>query len=123
MFGVGTGVWDASMNVEGAVVEQHLGRTVMPRYHAGFSFGTVAAAGIAAVAAGLHVPVVVHVPVAVVLSVIGVAFAVRAFLPDRRRARGRHGAERAEKGGRGPRWPPGWSRARCSSGWSSSPRR
>ena len=81
MFGVGTGVWDASMNVEGAVVEQHLGRTVMPRYHAGFSFGTVAAAGIAAVAAGLHVPVVVHVPVAVVLSVIGVAFAVRAFLP------------------------------------------
>src|SRR6188768_4010013 len=62
MFGVGTGVWDASMNVEGAVVEQHLGRTVMPRYHAGFSFGTVAAAGIAAVAAGLHVPVVVHVP-------------------------------------------------------------
>ena len=52
MFGIGTGVWDASMNVEGAVVEQHLGRTVMPRYHAGFSFGTVAAAGIAAVAAG-----------------------------------------------------------------------
>ncbi|KQR17835.1 MFS transporter [Cellulomonas sp. Leaf334] len=81
MFGVGTGVWDASMNVEGAVVEQHVGRTVMPRYHAGFSFGTVAAAGIAAIAAALHVPVVVHVPVAVVLSVVGVAFAVRAFLP------------------------------------------
>ena len=101
MFGVGTGVWDASMNVEGAVVEQHLGRTVMPRYHAGFSFGTVAAAGIAAVAAGLHVPVVVHVPVAVVLSVIGVAFAVRAFLPIVDEPEIRHGADRAETGARG----------------------
>ena len=101
MFGVGTGVWDASMNVEGAVVEQHLGRTVMPRYHAGFSFGTVAAAGIAAVAAGLHVPVVVHVPVAVVLSVIGVAFAVRAFLPIVDEPEVHHGTERAEKGARG----------------------
>ena len=83
LFGVGTGVWDASMNVEGAVVEQHLGRTVMPRYHAGFSFGTVAAAGVAAVAAGLHVPVVVHIPVAVVAVRVGVAFAVRA-VPARR---------------------------------------
>ena len=101
MFGVGTGVWDASMNVEGAVVEQHLGRTVMPRYHAGFSFGTVAAAGIAAVAAGLHVPVVVHVPVAVVLSVIGVAFAVRAFLPIVDEPEIRHESDRAEKGARG----------------------
>lgn len=81
LFGVGTGVWDAAMNLEGAAVEQRLGRTVMPRYHAGFSFGTVAAAAIAAVAAGLHVPVVVHIPIAVIASVVGVAFAVRAFLP------------------------------------------
>lgn len=101
LFGVGTGVWDASMNVEGAVVEQHLGRTVMPRYHAGFSFGTVAAAGVAAVAAGLHVPVVVHIPIAVVLSVIGVAFAVRAFLPAADEPELRHPSDRPEKGARG----------------------
>ncbi|WP_449385748.1 MFS transporter [Cellulomonas soli] len=81
LFGVGTGVWDAAMNLEGAAVEQRLGRTVMPRYHAGFSFGTMAAAGIAAVVAALHVPVVVHLPAAVVLSTAGVALAVRAFLP------------------------------------------
>lgn len=101
LFGVGTGVWDASMNVEGAVVEQHLGRTIMPRYHAGFSFGTVAAAGVAAVAAGLHVPVVVHIPIAVVLSVIGVAFAVRAFLPAADEPDVRHASEKPEKGARG----------------------
>ncbi|PVU82441.1 MFS transporter [Cellulomonas sp. WB94] len=81
MYGVGTGVWDAAMNLEGAIVEQHLGRTVMPRYHAGFSVGTAAAAGVAALAAWLRVPVVVHLPVVVVLTTLGVVWAVRQFLP------------------------------------------
>lgn len=79
--GVGTGVWDASMNLEGALVEQRLGRTVMPRYHAGFSVGTVAAAGIAALAAAAAIPVWVHLPVVVVCTTVGVFFAVRKFLP------------------------------------------
>lgn len=54
-YGWGIGVWDVAMNVEGAEVERHLGRTVMPRFHAGFSLGTVvgALAGAAVVAAGL----------------------------------------------------------------------
>ncbi|WP_046529018.1 MFS transporter [Cellulomonas sp. FA1] len=78
--GVGTGVWDAAMNLEGALVEQRLGRTVMPRYHAGFSFGTMAAAGVAALAAWAHVPVQVHLPAVVAASSVVVALAVRAFL-------------------------------------------
>ena len=82
VYGVGTGVWDAAMNVEGAVVEQRVGRTVMPRYHAGFSLGTVAAAGVAAVAAWLHVPVVVHLPVVLALSMVAVVWSVRLFLTD-----------------------------------------
>lgn len=81
VFGVGTGVWDAAMNLEGAVVEQKLGRTVMPRYHAGFSVGTVVAAGIAALAARADVPVQLHVGIAVALSTVAVAFSVRKFLP------------------------------------------
>ncbi|WP_372458769.1 MFS transporter [Cellulomonas xiejunii] len=85
--GIGAGVWDAAMNIEGAVVEQRLGRTVMPRYHAGFSFGTMAAAGVAAGAAALHVPVQVHLPVVLVLSTVAVAVAVRAFV-DRPAPRG-----------------------------------
>ncbi len=91
--GVGTGVWDASMNLEGAVVEQRLGRTVMPRYHAGFSVGTMAAAGAAALVAGLHVPVEVHLPVAVALSSVVLAVAVRAFLAE---GGGTHGVTGAE---------------------------
>ncbi|WP_169164424.1 MFS transporter [Cellulomonas taurus] len=79
--GIGTGVWDASMNLEGALVEQRLGRTVMPRYHAGFSVGTVAAAGIAALAAAARVPVWIHLPLVVLVTTVGVFFAVRKFLP------------------------------------------
>ncbi|MFI2754372.1 MFS transporter [Cellulomonas sp. P22] len=83
VFGIGTGTWDAAMNLEGAAVEQRLGRTVMPRYHAGFSVGTAVGAGLAALAAWTGVPVVVHVPVAIGLSSLGVVWAVRRFLPER----------------------------------------
>ncbi len=81
LFGVGTGVWDAAMNLEGALVEQRLGRTVMPRYHAGFSVGTMAGAGVGAVAAALHASVLAHLVVVLALSLAGVLWAVRAFLP------------------------------------------
>ncbi|MBO0899605.1 MFS transporter [Cellulomonas sp. zg-ZUI22] len=82
LVGIGAGVWDAAMNLEGAVVEQRLDRTVMPRYHAGFSFGTMGAAGLAAVLAALHVPVQVHLPVVVALSCVATAVAVRSFLAE-----------------------------------------
>ncbi|WP_322746790.1 MFS transporter [Cellulomonas sp. S1-8] len=91
--GIGAGVWDAAMNIEGAVVEQRLGRTIMPRFHAGFSFGTMAAAGVAAGAAALHVPVQVHLPVVVALSSVAVAVAVRSFLAEPEPHRAPHDAD------------------------------
>ena len=45
------GVWDVAMNVEGADVEQRMGRSLMPRLHAAFSIGTVAGAGMGAACA------------------------------------------------------------------------
>lgn len=81
IFGIGTGVWDAAMNLEGAFVEQHLGRTVMPRYHAGFSVGTMLGAGVGALAAAASLPIQVHVPLAVVVSFLLVLVSVRWFLP------------------------------------------
>src|SRR3954447_14581266 len=82
LYGVGTGVWDVAMNVEGAAVEQRLDRTVMPRFHAGFSLGTVAGAGLGAAAAAVGVPALAHLlPVGLVAG--GAVFlASRAFLPD-----------------------------------------
>jgi MFS family permease len=79
--GVGTGVWDAAMNLEGAAVEQRLGRAIMPRFHAGFSFGTMAGAGLGALAAAVGVPLQWHVTVAVGVSLLAVLWGVRWFLP------------------------------------------
>ena len=81
LYGVGTGVWDVAMNVDGAAVERHLGRTVMPRFHAGFSFGTIAGSGIGVPMAALHVPIQVHVTAVVLLSFGAVLVAARFFLP------------------------------------------
>ncbi|HEY5847748.1 MAG TPA: MFS transporter [Microlunatus sp.] len=81
LIGFGNGTWDVAMNVEGAAVEQRLGRAIMPKFHAGFSVGTVAGAlgGVAMVA--LSVPVTAHlIGVAVVVAVL-VPLSVRSFLP------------------------------------------
>ena len=43
-FGFGAGAWDVAMNVEAAAVEQGLERSIMSRFHAAFSVGTVAGA-------------------------------------------------------------------------------
>ncbi|MGH8825368.1 MAG: MFS transporter [Jiangellaceae bacterium] len=80
-FGSGAGVWDVAMNVEGADVERCLERTVMPRFHAAFSLGTVAGAGTGALAAAADVPLDVHLTVAAVLILAGVLGSVRFFTP------------------------------------------
>ena len=82
LFGFGNGAVDVMMNVEGAEAEREIGRTLMPLMHAFFSFGTVAGAGLAAVASALAVSVAVHLGVVAVLIAIGVIVAVR-FVPLR----------------------------------------
>ena len=70
------------MNVEGSAVERELGRAIMPRFHAGFSIGTVAGALVGAAMVALGVSATVHlVAVAAIVAVAG-PLAVRAFLPD-----------------------------------------
>ncbi|GAA4591577.1 MFS transporter [Actinoplanes octamycinicus] len=79
--GFGTSTWDVAMNVEAADVERRLGRTIMPRFHAGFSLGTVAGAGVGAVTAATGLPVwaQLYLTTAVVVAVQIVV--VRRFLP------------------------------------------
>ena len=79
--GLGIGVWDVAMNLEGASVERLLGRNIMPRFHASFSAGTVFAALIGAVMAWQTVPIWAHLSVAsVILFGLGM-WSTRAFLP------------------------------------------
>jgi cyanate permease len=70
-----------SMNVEGADVEQRLGRAIMPRFHAGFSLGTVGGALVGAVAAGAGVPLALQLVVTGVVVLAALAVATRWFLP------------------------------------------
>lgn len=80
MYGMGT--MDVAMNVEGAAVERRIGRTLMPRLHAGFSLGTVIGAGLGALAAAVQLPVSVHLAAAAVVTVVIGVVACRFFLPD-----------------------------------------
>lgn len=80
-YGVGIGVWDVAMNVEGAEVERRLGRTVMPRFHAGFSLGTVVGALVGAGLVAVDVPGSWHLVTIVVISAAVVWRGAAAFLP------------------------------------------
>ncbi|MFB2557109.1 MFS transporter [Herbiconiux liangxiaofengii] len=81
VFGFGNGAVDVMMNVEGAAAERAIGKTLMPLMHAFFSFGTVAGAGIGALASWLAVPVPVHLAIMAVVIVVAAFVAVR-FVPE-----------------------------------------
>jgi fucose permease len=81
VFGAAFSTTDVAMNVSGAANERALGRAIMPIYHAFFSFGTIAGAGIGAGAEALGVPIAVHMgAVALVIFAAG-QLSVR-FLQD-----------------------------------------
>ncbi|HEX9041878.1 MAG TPA: MFS transporter [Trebonia sp.] len=98
LLGFGNGAWDVAMNVQAALVERHLGRSIMSRFHAGWSLGTVAGALLGAVLVSLHVPVTAHLLVVATVTAIAVCWATRAFVPDAAGA----GEPRGEPGRRSP---------------------
>lgn len=77
LFGVAWSMCDVAMNVEGAEVEREMGRTLMPWFHASWSLGTVAGAGLGAGAAALQIVPALH------LAGIAVALIVAATLIPR----------------------------------------
>jgi MFS family permease len=82
VFGLSAGAWDVAMNVQGAAVERRLGRAMMPRFHAGYSMGTVAGALVGAAMVALHVPVAAHLLAVAVGVTVVVPAAVCSFIPD-----------------------------------------
>jgi fucose permease len=79
--GVGHGVWDVGMNVEGAGVEQALGRPLMPRLHAGFSLGVVTGAALGAVTASIDLPLAAQVIAVAAVVIVAIVVSTRQFLP------------------------------------------
>lgn len=82
LFGFGNGCLDIMMNVEATAIEQQAGKTILPLFHAFFSFGTVIGAGSGWLAASWRLDVLVHSLAIAVLIVIG-AFICIANVPNR----------------------------------------
>lgn len=86
LFGFGNGCLDVMMNVDGAAIETQSGKTILPLFHAFFSFGTVIGAGLGAIAAGLRIGVAIHAvciaALIVVLAVIAIANVPRRAVTD-----------------------------------------
>jgi predicted MFS family arabinose efflux permease len=82
LLGFANGAWDVAMNVQGTVVERNLGRSIMSRFHAGFSLGTVAGALVGTAMVAAHVPVAAHLVAVAVLVAVSVAWYARRFIPD-----------------------------------------
>ncbi|MDO5722301.1 MAG: MFS transporter [Actinomycetaceae bacterium] len=82
VFQAGTALWNSTMNVEGGFVELLAQRPIMPWYHAAFSIGTVAAAGLGAVAIATRVSVPVHLLSVAAFSALAIVWAGRNYIPQ-----------------------------------------
>jgi MFS family permease len=85
--GLGIGVLDVLINVEGSAIERAVGRTLMPRLHAAWSIGAAVGAGIGAACAALGIgPSAQFVGEA--LAICAIALAMAGAIPTGSRAPG-----------------------------------
>ncbi len=77
IFGSMFSICDVAMNLQGAVNERVLGRSVMPVFHAFFSFGTVIGAALGAAAEAIHLPIAAHLLIVAVIFAGGALVSVR----------------------------------------------
>ena len=110
LLGFANGTWDVAMNVQGAIVERHLGRSIMARFHAGWSLGTVTGALVGAAMVALHVPVTAHLLVVAVGTCLAVTRGTGCSCTTPRVSR-----RRSRPAARAARWRRGANRAPCSS--------
>ena len=101
LVGLGVGIWDVSMNLEGADVERHLGTSVMPHFHAAFSGGTVVSALVGSAMSWAGVPLTVHFLGASVVTIALTWWALPRFLP---RSAEHHEAAVASRGRHRSAW-------------------
>ncbi len=69
-------ICDVAMNLQGAVNERVLGRSIMPVFHAFFSIGTVIGAALGAAAEAVRLPIVTHLLIIAVVLAGGALYSV-----------------------------------------------
>lgn len=82
LFGLGNGSVDVMMNVEGAAIEKTINKTILPLFHAFFSFGTVAGAALGAVAIVIDLSVLGHSAI-VAVGIVTAGIVATANVPVR----------------------------------------
>jgi len=92
MAGAGNGIADVAMNVEGAAVEKAVNRNIMPWFHAYWSLGTVAGAGLSALMSFLGVGIAPHTIVMALIMTPTLWFVSR-FMTSNPEAGGEDGVE------------------------------
>lgn len=66
--GVGGGMADVAINVDGSAIEQKLGRAAMPKMHAAFSIGTLVGAGLGTLAIQIDLSISVQIAIFAIFS-------------------------------------------------------
>ena len=103
--GLGIGILDVLINVEGAAVEQAAGRTLMPMLHAAWSIGAAVGAGIGAACAALGISPSAQFIAEAVLIAAAALGAATGIPPGRRASAGQPPQDRAA---RLRQWLRGW---------------
>ena len=80
--GVGTGVGDVAMNVQGHLVETRRQKVWMPYWHGLFSVGAVVGALAGAFAASLRLPIAWQLPGVSAVFAVAMGLATTRYLPD-----------------------------------------
>ena len=97
VFGGSFGSAEVAINVEGAVVEREMNKTVLPMMHGFYSFGTLIGAGIGIALTAAGLPATLHTLLAALVCIVPIAVAIRAIPDGTGKSASRDGG-RAEKG-------------------------
>ena len=80
LVGFGIGMWDVAQNLEGTIIEQKLGKAIMPWFHAAFSGGTLLGALIGSQATRLQIPLSIHLTVISVITALVLLWGTNKFI-------------------------------------------
>lgn len=78
-FGGSMGAGEVAINIEGAVVEREMNKTVLPMMHGFYSLGTLAGAGIGMTLTAFGTPATLHILLAAVVAIAPIIMAISAI--------------------------------------------
>ena len=95
LFGFFLATADVAINMDGSTIEQKLGRSIMPRLHAGYSIGAFVGVSIGTAATSVDFPMTIQVIVLAVLTAV-LPLIVGRFLPAGTGKHDHHAAAKAK---------------------------